>query len=106
MAHVMEMEGRQDEGIKFMSETIENWKVCEMRFYEIAPFEVVKLHFLSRQLNVSSLQQIVHCLHYKPLRSVTETGHGDSFAAFDMGSGIFLCETLVSTTKFCRDLRV
>lgn len=50
----MEMEGRQDEGIKFMSETIENWKVCEMRFYEIAPFQVVKLHFLSRQLNVCS----------------------------------------------------
>ena len=41
----MEMEGRQDEGIKFMSETIENWKVCEMRFYEIAPFQVVKFHF-------------------------------------------------------------
>lgn len=106
MAHVMEMEGRQDEGIKFMSETIENWKVCEMRFYEIAPFQVVKLHFLSRQLNVCSLQQIVYCLHYKPLRFVTETGHGDSFAACDMGSGIFLCEILVSTTKFCRDLRV
>nr|XP_058953015.1 tetratricopeptide repeat protein 38-like isoform X2 [Pocillopora verrucosa] len=29
LAHVMEMEGRQDEGIKFMSETIENWKPCE-----------------------------------------------------------------------------
>ena len=27
MAHVMEMEGRQDEGIEFMSQTMENWKV-------------------------------------------------------------------------------
>ena len=27
LAHVMEMEGRQDEGIEFMSKTEENWKV-------------------------------------------------------------------------------
>lgn len=75
LAHVMEMEGRQDEGIKFMSETIENWKVCEMRFYEIAPFQVVKLHFLSRQLNVCSLQQIVSCV-LPPLQA-TAIRHGD-----------------------------
>lgn len=29
LAHVMEMEGRQDEGIEFMSKTVENWKPCE-----------------------------------------------------------------------------
>ena len=27
LAHVMEMEGRQDEGIEFMNQTVENWKV-------------------------------------------------------------------------------
>ena len=27
LAHVMEMEGRQDEGIEFMSKTEGNWKV-------------------------------------------------------------------------------
>ena len=75
LAHVMEMEGRQDEGIKFMSETIENWKVCEMRFYEIAPFQVVKFHFLSRQLNVCSLQKIVSFV-LLPLQA-TAIRHGD-----------------------------
>lgn len=29
LAHVMEMEGRQDEGIEFMSKTQDNWKSCE-----------------------------------------------------------------------------
>ena len=75
LAHVMEMEGRQDEGIKFMSETIENWKVCEMRFYEIAPFQDVKFHFLSRQLNVCSLQKIVSFV-LPPLQA-TAIRHGD-----------------------------
>lgn len=28
LAHVMEMEGRQDEGIEFMTQTEDNWKVC------------------------------------------------------------------------------
>jgi len=27
LAHVMEMEGRQDEGIEFMSQTQDDWKV-------------------------------------------------------------------------------
>lgn len=29
LAHVMEMEGRQDEGIEFMTQTEDNWKSCE-----------------------------------------------------------------------------
>jgi len=29
LAHVMEMEGRQDEGIEFMSQTQDDWKSCE-----------------------------------------------------------------------------
>ena len=28
LAHVMEMEGRQDEGIEFMSKTQDDWVVC------------------------------------------------------------------------------
>jgi len=29
LAHVLEMEGRQDEGIEFLSKTMDNWKPCE-----------------------------------------------------------------------------
>ncbi|XP_020625456.1 tetratricopeptide repeat protein 38-like [Orbicella faveolata] len=29
LTHVMEMEGRQDEGIEFLSKTMDNWKPCE-----------------------------------------------------------------------------
>ena len=39
LAHVMEMEGRQDEGIEFMTQTEDNWKVC-------CGNRVVQFHFI------------------------------------------------------------
>lgn len=45
LAHVMEMEGRQDEGIEFMSKTVENWKV---RFFSCS---TCALNFWTREIS-------------------------------------------------------
>ena len=47
MAHVYEMEGRYDEGIKFMQKTVKNWEVICM-FAKGGHYQVIDSEMLQR----------------------------------------------------------
>ena len=77
----MEMEGRQDEGIEFMSKTVENWKV---RFFSCS---TCALNFWTREISFLCVMYACSMPHPPP-PSPLDYGRGFMGGGDDASEGI------------------